>query len=181
MPGPRLAGGGGQQPLTQGSPRLLSSVLMFCHAPHCPRSDRPPPQASQLPTFHPQPASAEPRRGVPTLRATSPLPGRPGEGPDKQGRPGLPRPLSQPPEAALPASLPFPQEQRRLLLQCPHVAPPLGTREEQPSSRRWQSPELLALPSLLFSHTVTPDPCGLQHARPLCPSPSPDFAQTHVH
>ena len=97
MPGPRLAGGGGQQPLTQGSPRLLSSVLMFCHAPHCPWSDRPPPQASQLPTFHPQPASAEPRRGVPTLRATSPLPGRPGEGPDKQGRPGLPRPLSQPP------------------------------------------------------------------------------------
>ena len=35
-----------------------------------------------------------------------------------------------------------------------------------------------------FSHSVVSDslqPHGLQHARVLCPSPSPEFTQTHVH
>ena len=36
---------------------------------------------------------------------------------------------------------------------------------------------LFQLPSL--SSSLQPD--GLQHARPLCPSPSPKFAQVHVH
>ena len=37
---------------------------------------------------------------------------------------------------------------------------------------------------LLFSCPVMSDssrPHGLQHSRPLCPSPSPEFAQVHVH
>ena len=37
---------------------------------------------------------------------------------------------------------------------------------------------------LFFSHSVMSDslqPHGLQHARPPCPSLSPEFAQTHVH
>ena len=37
---------------------------------------------------------------------------------------------------------------------------------------------------LLFSHSIVSDslqPHGLQHARPPCPSLSPEFAQTHVH
>ena len=35
-----------------------------------------------------------------------------------------------------------------------------------------------------FSCSVTSDslrPHGLQHARPPCPSPTPEFTQTHVH
>ena len=37
---------------------------------------------------------------------------------------------------------------------------------------------------LLFGHSVVSDslrPHGLQHARLLCPSPTPELAQTHVH
>ena len=40
------------------------------------------------------------------------------------------------------------------------------------------------LVTLLFSHSVLSDSlqlCGLQHTRLPCPSPSPEFAQTHVH
>ena len=38
--------------------------------------------------------------------------------------------------------------------------------------------------SVQFSHSVMSDswqPHGLQHARPPCPSPTPEFTQTHVH
>ena len=40
------------------------------------------------------------------------------------------------------------------------------------------------LPSVQFSRSVVSDslvPHGLQHARPPCPSPTPEFTQTHVH
>ena len=42
----------------------------------------------------------------------------------------------------------------------------------------------LLIPSVQFSHSVASDslrPHGLQHARPPCPSPTPEFTQTHVH
>ena len=38
--------------------------------------------------------------------------------------------------------------------------------------------------SVQFSHSVMSDslqPHELQHARPPCPSPTPEFTQTHVH
>ena len=38
--------------------------------------------------------------------------------------------------------------------------------------------------SVQFSHSVVSDslqPHGLQHTRPPCPSPLPEFTQTHVH
>ena len=38
--------------------------------------------------------------------------------------------------------------------------------------------------SVQFSNSVVSDslrPCGLQHARPSCPSPTPGVTQTHVH
>ena len=43
---------------------------------------------------------------------------------------------------------------------------------------------MLDLGSVQFSHSVMPDslrPHESQHTRPLCPSPTPEFTQTHVH
>ena len=42
----------------------------------------------------------------------------------------------------------------------------------------------LSFSSVQFSHSVVFDslrPHGLQHTRPPCPSPTPEFTQTHVH
>ena len=43
---------------------------------------------------------------------------------------------------------------------------------------------ILSISSVQFSRSVVSDslwPHGLQHARPPCPSPTPEFTQTHVH
>ena len=51
-------------------------------------------------------------------------------------------------------------------------------------SRKRYNQEKNLKSNVQFSHSVVSDslwPCGLQHARPPCPSPTLELAQTHVH
>ena len=50
--------------------------------------------------------------------------------------------------------------------------------------KRWEPYIMLQFRSVQFSHSVVSDSLkllGLQHVRPLCPSPTPQITQTHVH
>ena len=64
---------------------------------------------------------------------------------------------------------------------CPWIHIPLSHDVSLGSSRWWH---FLRLVLDCFSHSVMSHSLrlhGLQHARLPCPSPSPEFAQTHVH
>ena len=55
-------------------------------------------------------------------------------------------------------------------------------REEEEGKEKWEG--ALTWTSVQFNRSVVSSslwPHGLQHARPPCPSPTPEFSQTHVH